>query len=177
MLDVEKAIEDNIGLAYNILHKHNVGFNEDAISYAMEALWRAALSFDETRGHAFSTYASTCVYNSIMRYFRDSMRNNKLECVSIDAELNDDGFTMADVIVDTEGISSEQLDIIMEAVYKALNKMNNTKHRSVIALWIDSNFEMRQIDIANELGITQAQVSRIFGSFRNKLKKELEVLL
>lgn len=177
MLDVEKTIEDNIGLVYHHLHKHNLGFNEDAYSYALEALWKAAISFDASNGANFCTYASTCIYNQIMRYFRDTAQQQRLDTVSMDAELNEDGFSLLDNLVGDEDVCSEQYNVIQDAMCAALDKVRNDKHRQVVILWIESNFEMKQRVLAKESGLTQAQVSRIINVFRNKLKKELEVRL
>lgn len=174
MSDVEKVIVDNTGLVYHQLHKFNLAYNEDAVSYAMEALWKAASTYDESRNCKFSTYASTCIYNGIMMYLRVSSKEQLLDTVSLEAELNEDGLTYVDLIAGSNDIELEQFSTISTAISKVLDRICNDKHKEIITKWIESNFEATQTELAKELGFSQAQVSRILSIFKNKLKKELE---
>lgn len=174
MSDVEKVIVDNTGLVYHQLHKFNLAYNEDAISYAMEALWKAASTYDESRNCKFSTYASTCIYNGIMMYLRVSSKEQLLDTVSLEAELNEDGLTYVDLIAGADDIELEQFSAINKAINRAIANTHNEKHKEVVIKWIESNFEATQNELAEMLDISQAQVSRILSIFKNKLKKELE---
>lgn len=174
MSDVENVIADNTGLVYYQLHKFNLAYNEDAISYAMEALWKAASTYDASRDCSFSTYATTCIYNGIMMYLRTYKREHALEAVSLDAELNDEGLTYVDLLAGADDIELEHFSTINIAINKALSNISNNKHKEVVTKWIESNFEATQKELAKELDISQAQVSRILSIFKNKLKKELE---
>lgn len=174
MSDVEKVIVDNTGLVYHQLHKFNLAYNEDAISYAMEALWKAASTYDESRNCKFSTYASTCIYNGIMMYLRVHSKEQLLDTVSLEAELNEDGLTYVDLIAGADDIELEQFSAINKAINRAIANTHNEKHKEVVIKWIESNFEVTQKELAEMLGISQAQVSRILSIFKNKLKKELE---
>lgn len=174
MSDVEKVIVDNTGLVYHQLHKFNLAYNEDAISYAMEALWKAASTYDESRNCKFSTYASTCIYNGIMMYLRVSSKEQLLDTVSLEAELNEDGLTYEDLIAGSNDIELEQFSTINKAINRAIANTHNEKHKEIVIKWIESNFEATQKELAEMLDISQAQVSRILSIFKNKLKKELE---
>lgn len=177
MSDVEKVIADNTGLVYQQLHKFNLAYNDDAISYAMEALWQAAETYDPSKGFAFSTYASSCVYNGIMMYFRGQNKESNLDTVSIDTELNDEGFTLVDILVGAPDIDTEKLQEIYHIIYKVIDKLHIGTHRDIVMAWVDSNFEATQNELADTFHVKQGTVSRVLSSFKYKLKKELEVLL
>ena len=177
MSDIEKKIIDNMGLVYSQLHKFNLAYNEEAKSYAVEALWKAIETFDASKNFAFSTYATSCIYNGIMMYFRAAEKQTRMETVSIDEELNEEGFTLEDVLVGTCTIESEQISTIYVAIRNVVGKTKSDLHKRIICAWVNSNFEANQKDIAKDQGTTQAQVSRVLSAFKNKLKKELEVLL
>lgn len=170
-MDIEQIIQDNIGLVYKQLHKFNVANNEDAYSYAIEALWNAAKTFDPNTGYKFSTYATTCIYNGIMMYFRVS--EDKIDCVSCD-ECNEDGFSLLDSLVATPDCDNKRIERLYELFYSVADSMPKESHTKIVRAWIDSNFEARQRELAIEFDVTQAAISRTLGIYKNKLKQELE---
>ena len=177
MSDIEKKIADNMGLVYKQLHKFNLAYNEEAVSYATEALWKAIETFDDSRDNAFSTYASACIYNGIMMYFRVTEKQSRIDAVSFEAELNEDGVTLEDLLVGAEDIEVSKLGIIYQAINNVMCSYKPGRQQDIIQLWVRSNFEATQQIIAEEFNTSQANVSRVLSTFKNKLKKELEVLL
>ena len=177
MSDIEKKINDNMGLVYSQLHKFNLARNEEAKSYAVEALWKAIETFDASKNHAFSTYAVSCIYNGIMMYFRYTEKCTRVETISLDEHLNEEGFTLEDILVGTTGAESDKIFTIYEAIRNVVTATKSDAHKRIICMWVNSNFEATQADMANELDMSQAQISRVLSTFKNKLKKELEVLL
>lgn len=67
----EQLVEDNLGLAHNIAKNFMYGRQsltmDDLVQYGMIGLIQAAQTFDKSKDIAFSTYASTCIKNIIMR--------------------------------------------------------------------------------------------------------------
>lgn len=180
MADIDKVIEDNLGLVYAQLHKFNRAYDEDAYSYALEALWNAAKTYDNSQGVAFSTYASVCIYNGIAGYLREQLRESKKETISLEEPVTDDEeVSLVDVLrvnitPETMLLEKELNSIIWEKFYKVLNSITNANTIRTIEIWKNSGFKAKQLDIAKELNLSQSQVSRTISAFRYKLKKEME---
>ena len=77
-MDINEAIEKNKPLVYFHLHKFGLAADPDAYSAALEALWVALKTYDDSRSTAFGTYASVCIYNAIGMYLRKLKSINHL---------------------------------------------------------------------------------------------------
>lgn len=176
---IEKVIEDNMGLVYMQLHRFQLAYNEDAISYAMEALFKAAKSFEEGKGLQFSTYAMACIYNGIQMYFRD-IGKKRIECVPMEDFTNEHG----DVFVPSRSFkvcsaedecTHQSTCSIYDAVYRVYDNFKGSeKARKAVLLWIESDFTLTTIELAERADYSQPSVSRALNAFRIKLKEELD---
>lgn len=179
-MDVEKMIEDNKGLVYKQLHRFNLAYDNDAISYAFETLHRAAVTYDKEKKVAFSTYASSCIYNSIIWYLREKARDEKLKVVSFEEPVDDCvGVTIADTLstdetAETAYLSKELNEMIWLAFDRVYDALPNEVSKSIIRIWRDSDFTIRQRELADRAGTSQAHVSRTLSAFKHKFKKEME---
>lgn len=79
----QKLVTDNIKFAYYLVNKRmknqNVFEREDLDSIAREALCRAALLYDSSRGCKFINFAKTVINNTIFVEIRDKIRHDQLE--------------------------------------------------------------------------------------------------
>lgn len=179
-MDLEKAIVNNMGLVYQQLHKFNLVYDENAFSFAMEGLMNAAKTYAKEKGFAFSTYATSCIYNAIAQYQRSLNKKRKLDVVSYDVVVDEESeTTFKDLLPDTKTLEDvvlkqELCAVLMDKFYKCLDTMGNGVHANVIRVWQDSDFTATQTEIANEVGISQAQVSRVLSTFKYRLRKEME---
>lgn len=182
-MDVNKLIQDNMGLVYKQLHKFNRANDDDAYCYALAALGNAAMTYDSGKNIAFSTYATVCIYNGIAMYLREEARDKKLQVVYYDERVDDtDDITFADIIAAPDTVESEYLrkelsEKIWEAFDKVYNSLPNEKSKQVVRIWREHDFRIQQSKIASITGISQAHVSRTLSVFKHKLKKELEEYL
>ncbi len=182
-MDVNKLIQDNMGLVYKQLHKFNRANDDDAYCYALAALGKAAMTYDSSKNVAFSTYATVCIYNGIAMYLREEAKDKKLQVVSFDEPVDDtEGLNFADMIAAPETVESEYMrkefyEKLWQAFYVVYNSLPNERSKQVIRMWRESDFRMTQSNIANATGISQAHVSRTLSVFKHKLKKELEEYL
>ena len=87
-MEVNDKIAANTGLIYKQLTAFNLLYDQDAESFAHEALWRAVKTFDESAGVAFSTYAVCCINNELRKHLRTLNRKRQLDVVSYDAPLS-----------------------------------------------------------------------------------------
>lgn len=173
---VNELIILNYGLLNRQLAKFYLFNDPDALSYAYEALYKAILTFDHTKNHQFSTYATVCIYNRLGSYIR-SLHNNKVEVSYFDDK---DGNTLLDVIdsgVRTE-YSTMVTDEVSEALYIVDNEILSLNHtqRKIAYEWRDSNFEATHETIAARVGCTQSYVSQVIKKLNKRIKNKLEEL-
>lgn len=144
-------IEENINLAYFVLNKFNLAFDNEALSYALEGLFLASKTYD---GKAkFSTYAHVCIYNKVCEYLRIKYKTD----------------TPVEQIFD-EGLCDDSLEI-RSAIDYVLNSFSGTK-RTIIDTWFETDFNQRST--ASVTGYSTAYINKTVLEFRSKLKIELE---
>lgn len=169
--DQKKLVESNIKLAYDYVHKYGSSFGhdfDDSVQIASLGLCNAALTFDESKGYEFSTYAYKCMSNEFLRIARakKAKRRDGSE-ISFDEELRS---SSGEYVGTYSEIIPSKLDVENEIVTKetlrwAINSMRGTS-KKVIQYYID-NPDTTQVACAKHLNITQSTVSRSFA----KLKK------
>lgn len=143
-------VEDNIKLAYYVLKKFNLSFDDEAISYALEGLFLASKSYNGTS--KFSTYAHVCIYNKICEYLR--LRNHDIPVPE----------------VFDEGYCDSSLEITSTIEY-VKNTFNGTP-RLIIDTWFDLDFNQRETAKVTILSVSY--VNKVILEFRRRLKTELE---
>lgn len=179
-MDVNDKIAANLGLVYQQLARFNLTNNQDAESFAYEALYRAVITFKEDAGNAFSTYAVCVIANELRKYLRTVNKKRQLEVISYYETIRTDSkeLYLVDTIKSAEDTESlvlfeELSETVREAFIKVLLKMSDTQ-RKVVTLWYKTGCEMTQCEIANVLNVAQPTVSRAISIFKYKLKTELE---
>ena len=75
----ERLVVENMGLVYFNLKKLEMLQNyldyEDMVSIGMIGLIKAAITFDESKKFAFSSYASKCIKNEILMLYRKEKKH------------------------------------------------------------------------------------------------------
>lgn len=169
--DQKKLVESNIKLAYDYVYKYGSSFGhdfDDSVQIASLGLCNAALTFDASKGYAFSTYAYKCMSNEFLKIARakKAKRRDGSE-ISFDEEVRS---SSGEYIGTYSEIIPSKLDVENEIVTKetlrwAVNNMSGAS-KKVIQYYID-NPDTTQVACAKHLNIAQATVSRAF----TKLKK------
>lgn len=182
MSNIDQLITDNLRLIYAQMHKLNVPYNDDAYDYGLEALFKAAKTFDSSRGYAFSTYASTCIYNGIATYLRQELKPINQCTISYNNEVEAGGETVEyiefihdDTICNdtfTDSIAVENIMNRFDAILVEHFSTNPLKHK-IIVNWRDSDFQLTQSEIAKRSGCNQVYVSRVQIEFKKLLLADL----
>lgn len=179
-MDINDQIAKHTGLIYTRLTAFNLLYDQDAESYAYEALHRAILTFNEASGNAFSTYAVCCINNELRKYLRTTSKKRQLDVVSYYAPLtsDDESVCLADILehpvnVESALISDEVCTNVLCVLHEEYKQLPE-KHKRVIELFYDSDNKVTQKDIATSVGIAQATVSKIVSAFRHRVKLRLE---
>ena len=97
-------IEHNLRLVAHIIKKYysNYKDQEDLISIGTIGLIKAVSTFDCEKGARFATYASKCIENEILMYFRSQKKTLSDVYISDTIETDKDGnnLTLLDLIAD-----------------------------------------------------------------------------
>lgn len=179
-MDVNDKIFENTGLIYKQLHTFQLTNDQDAESFAYEALYNAVTTYDCNTGTAFSTYAVCCINNALRKHLRTLSKKRQLEVVSYDTPIasDEDSPTMLEVIpqlytVEDMLLCMESCNFIRNVVVDEYERLSE-KHQVIVRLFLTRKEDMNQQAIAKAAGVTQATVSKIISAFRHKIKQRLE---
>lgn len=181
---VDKLITDNMGLVYKQLHRFNRAYDDEAFSVALEALGKAATTYDKDKNIAFSTYATVCIYNSIAHLLRESKRQSKIQIVSYDSPIffDESEADFTDLIPDYNTpeaafLKKELYNVLWKSFDVVFSRLSNDVAKQIIDAWRTSDFTASQKDLATLANVSQSYVSRVLSAFKHKLKIEMEKYL
>lgn len=174
--DKEHLVLDNQKLVHYLVRKLGVTPNssdyEDIVSIGTIGLVKAAITFDPSKNFTFSTYASRCINNEILEYYRES--NKHVNDISIYEPIGDNGegkeLTIVDTIVDPEFdfvkkiAEKEELTKVVNTVLNCLKGKNR-----IAFLYLMAN--VKQIDVAKKLNISRTYVAMIKKEAVQKIQK------
>lgn len=180
--DINDKIACNIGLIFNQLNKFNLAKDPEAESIGYVALYNAMLTYDQSKSVQFSTYASVCIYNALGSYVRTQNKQRQLEVVSYNnVAYADDGtkhefvdFIPAPSDVEQDYLKKELHKLTRDEFQKQYDMLTNEKHKRIISIWRDSDYEAPMVSIAKQVGVSQPYVSQVINSFKFNLRKRLE---
>ena len=179
-MDINEQIAANRGLIYSQLYRFKLADDPDAESYAYEALYKAIQTYDANANTAFSTYAVCVIANELRKHLRHLNRKRQLEVVSYNATIQTGTDTISyldtlyyDTDAESEVLFKELQGVVRESFLKVYNSLNDT-HKAIIKAWYDSEYKLRQKEIAELMQLSQPSVSRALSAFKYKLRLELE---
>lgn len=179
----QTLIERNLRLVAFIARRYEspptAGVNiEDLISIGTLGLIKAVNTFRSDKNIKLATYASRCIENEILMYFRKV--SGKQE-VSLDEPLNTDWdgneLLLSDVLGSDEQPVGQEIEDAEErlALRRAVARLES-RERLIIELrfGLNGRREMTQTEVAELLGISQSYISRLEKKILRKLRRELE---
>lgn len=174
-------IERNLRLIAHIIKKYYVQTTEtdDLISIGTIGLIKSISTYKPERGVKLATYASRCIENEILMYFR-SMRKcsgdmSLSEAIDVDKEGN--SLSLMDVISDDgdmlEGIYSRET---YEQLHRLIDKHLTPREREILTLryGLKGSVPKAQREVAEICGISRSYVSRIEKKALDKLRAEMD---
>lgn len=179
-MDINDKIAENTGLVYMQLTAFNLRYDQDAESFAYEALHRAIITFKPDNGVAFSTYAVCCINNELRKHLRTLNRKRQLDVVSYDAPayITEDAPCLVDTLEHPSSVEqaflSEEASRNILAAFKTEYNLLEPKHQRVIRMFYGYEGDRTQREIATAVGVTQATVSRIVSAFKHRVKLRME---
>lgn len=156
-VDKETLYESNQGLIYDVYKKVNKKSHiplpfEDAINEGGYYLWKACLTFDESKNIKFSTYAFTVIKNGYLRIIKNEIiHHNNVFVYSLDAVVpeSDDNkqLTYKDTLVDFNKNVTEQVcnQIYNQNILNKFNKDYGEKFLKYLKLKYFGGYELKRI--------------------------------
>ena len=173
-----KLIEHNLRLVAHIIKKYySANENQDdLISIGTIGLIKAVSTYDCEKGNRFATYASKCIENEILMYFRSLKKTSGELHFDNPIETDKDGntLTLMDIISDDDDICDEiELKIRSIQLYEFIDKSLDRRESEIIVMrfGLYNKPPMTQREVAKKLGISRSYVSRIEKKALEKLRK------
>ncbi len=173
----KKLIEHNLRLVAHVIKKYYSAAcdQDDLISIGTIGLIKAVSTFKSEKGSRLATYASRCIENEVLMYFRSIKKSNQDLHFGdpIESAKDGDALTLMDVIADEVNIADE---IDKKAKLQRLKVLLHTslddREKEIIRLryGLGGNKELAQREVAKRLGISRSYVSRIETSVLKRLR-------
>ena len=163
----EKLILHNMRLVAHIIKKYytNQTEQEDLLSIGTVGLMKAVSTFDYEKGARFATYASRCIENEILMYFRSQRKlQGELSLSdSLDAEGDGSALSLMDVVcVDDDMLERLDLRDACGKVRRCVETSLTPREAKIIRLryGLDDRQPLTQREIATLCGISRSYVSQ-----------------
>lgn len=163
-----KLIEHNLRLVAHIIKKYysNSSEQDDLISIGTIGLIKAVSTFDFEKGTRFATYASRCIENEILMYFRSKKKTAMDISFSdpIDSDKDGNELSVLDVLPDEDSVSEKiEEKLRAENLYRCIEEKLLPREKEIIYLryGLFGRKEHTQRETAKKLGISRSYVSRI----------------
>ena len=174
-------IEHNLRLVAHIVKKYYASSAEqdDLISIGTIGLIKAVSTFKPDKKIRLATYASLCIENEILMFFRNIRKSSSDIPFSepIDTDKDGNALTLIDTIADKQDIAEEiDLKIRLEQLEKIMPSTLDKREKEIITMryGLGGTKELTQNEIAKKLKISRSYVSRIEKAALSKLRNKLE---
>lgn len=161
-------IEHNLRLVAHVVKKYLSAGTEqdDLISVGTIGLIKAVNTFNTGKGIKLATYASKCIENEILMYFRGQKKTSQDISINepIDSDSDGNPLTLMDIICVEDTIIDDIDDKMMvEKLYKFVEEIDDDREKNIIIYryGLYGNLPLTQKQIAQKLDISRSYVSRI----------------
>lgn len=174
-------IEKNLRLVSHIIKKYYSKTNDtdDLISIGTIGLIKAIDTFKPEKGTRLATYASRCIENEILMYFRTGKKQANDVYLSDTLEVDKDGnpLTIEDTISSPNDLAEDlEVKLRWEKVAKIIENMEDDREKEIIILryGLDNKKPLTQREVAQRLNISRSYVSRIEKKVLKDIKSKVE---
>jgi len=175
-----KLIEHNLRLVAHIVKKYYSQLSDvdDLISIGTIGLIKGVSSYKPDKNVRLATYASRCIENEILMYFRSQRKLSQEISINdtIDTDRDGNALTYEDIIKIDDTIADDlDAKIKLSKAAKFIMKELDERERQIITLryGISGNNPKTQREVAKILGISRSYVSRIEKSALDKIRNAL----
>ena len=176
-----KLVEHNLRLVAHIVKKYyGTGADpDDLVSIGTIGLIKAVNTFNSSKSIKLSSYASRCIENEILMYFR-STKKNSLD-ISINEEIDSDPDGNALTLIDVMAVEDSIVDdldkkINTEKLPIYIRECLTPREALIIRLryGLNNTKALTQREVASMLKISRSYVSRIEKKALQKLRKRFD---
>lgn len=175
-------IEHNLRLVAHIVKKFNSNPEEqdDLISIGTIGLIKAINSFDENKGIKLATYASKCIENEILMYFRGRKKSSQDVSINepIDVDSEGNPLTLMDII-SIEDTTADDIDLKIKTkeLYKFIEEIEDDREKEILIqrYGLYGVNPLTQKQIAKRMDISRSYVSRIEKKAIESLRKRFKL--
>ncbi len=161
-------IEHNLRLVAHIVRKYYLSYSmpDELISIGCLGLMKAVDTFNAKNGAKFATYASKCIQNEILMFFRSQKKLSAEVSISETIDMDKDGnpLTYIDIIAVDDTIA-EDLDYRLQSdkALQLVRRELSPREREIITLryGLENEQPHTQREVAEQLNISRSYVSRI----------------
>lgn len=176
-----KLVEHNLRLVAHIVKKYyGTGADpDDLVSIGTIGLIKAINTYNSDKNIKLSSYASRCIENEILMYFRSSKKNTLDISINeeIDSDSDGNALTLMDVMAVDDNIADE-LDLKMktEVLGKYMKETLSPRESLILRLryGLGNTRPLTQREVADKLRISRSYVSRIEKKALLKLRSRYE---
>ncbi|HIR04339.1 MAG: RNA polymerase sporulation sigma factor SigK [Acutalibacteraceae bacterium] len=176
-----KLVEHNLRLVAHIIKKYyaNINDQDDLVSIGTIGLIKAINTFDPSKNIKLSSYASRCIENEILMFFRNNKKSAQDISLNeaIDTDKDGNPLTLMDVMsVEDNIIETLALKINSEKLKQYLKEVLSPREQTVILLryGLGGSAPLTQREVAKKLGISRSYVSRIEKRALQLLRKRFD---
>lgn len=177
-----KLVEHNLRLVAHIVKKYYANSDEqdDLISIGTIGLIKAINSFDGSKGIKLATFASKCIENEILMYFRGKKKNSQEISISepIDTDSEGNPLTLIDIISQDDDVAdSIDLRIKTEMLYNFIDCIEDEREKTILVMryGLYNTIPYTQKQVAKRLNISRSYVSRIEKKAIDGLRKSFGI--
>ena len=163
--DVDIKFQQNEKLIWDVIHKMNCEANEDLYQIGSIGLINAIQHFDESRGFKFSTYASACIRNEILRSFR----GKKLTTIELTPHVIENTIELN---LQSYDMINDLLNLIDDILSKNMTKQEKDVFMNYYTQIAYGHVAPKQSDMAAKLGVSQRTVCRYLKKINNDIIKK-----
>ena len=174
-------VEHNLRLVAHIVKKYyaQTGDQDDLISIGTIGLIKGISTFKADKNVRLATYASRCIENEILMYFRSQRKLQGEVSLTETLEAAGDGGTLSlmDVIaVDDDMLEELDTRDACAKVRRCVQACLTPRERMIVTLryGLDDKLPRTQREIAAQCGISRSYVSRIEKKALEKLRTGME---
>ena len=173
-------VEHNLRLVAHIVKKYYAtgAEQDDLISIGTIGLIKAVSTFKADKKIRLATYASRCIENEILMFFRGQKKSSQDVFISepIDTDKDGNALTLIDIIADKRDIAEEiETKMKLERLKVILPVTLDDREKQIIEMryGLKNRKELTQQEIADKLKISRSYVSRIEKSALEKLRRKM----
>ncbi len=176
-----KLVEHNLRLVAHIIKKYYTSQSDqdDLVSIGTIGLIKAINTFDINKNIKLSSYASRCIENEILMYFRNIKKNAQDISLNeaIDTDKDGNALSLIDILsTDDNILESLNTKLNIGKIYEYINSELDEREKKVIFLRYGLNGEepITQREVAKLLGVSRSYISRIETKALKTLRRKYE---